>query len=88
VWALDGKSASQISKQSEAMFLAAAEENLHLATFRYPASLLQDRWDDVHFDRQDVVCLRSCLMKPEHHDWAESIWTILDKVANVGVQKS
>jgi tyrosine decarboxylase/aspartate 1-decarboxylase len=83
VWAPNAKSASQISERSEAMFRAAAQENLHLATFKYPSSLLQVRWTDVDFDRPNVTCLRSCLMKPEHYDWAESIWKILDKVANM-----
>jgi tyrosine decarboxylase/aspartate 1-decarboxylase len=83
VWAPHAKSASQISERSEAMFRAAAQENLHLATFKYPSSLLQARWTDVDFDRPNVICLRSCLMKPEHYDWAESIWKILDKVANM-----
>jgi tyrosine decarboxylase/aspartate 1-decarboxylase len=83
VWAPNAKSASQISERSEAIFRAAAEENLHLATFKYPSSLLQATWTDVDFDRPHVICLRSCLMKPEHYDWAESIWKILDKVANI-----
>jgi glutamate/tyrosine decarboxylase-like PLP-dependent enzyme len=83
VWAPKGKMASQISKRSQDMFRAAAEENLHLATFKYPSSLLKNKWVDVDFDCQDVTCLRSCLMKPEHLDWAENIWQILDKVAGV-----
>jgi tyrosine decarboxylase/aspartate 1-decarboxylase len=83
VWAPASSSASQISKRSEQIFNAAAEENLHLATFKYPSSLLHDKWPDVDFDQQYVTCLRSCLMKPEHLDWVESIWGILSKVANV-----
>ncbi len=81
VWAPNGNSASQISERSRQVFDAAAEENLHLATFKYPASLLQDKWVGVDFDQQYVTCLRSCLMKPEHLDWLERIWKILDKVA-------
>jgi tyrosine decarboxylase/aspartate 1-decarboxylase len=87
VWAPNGKSASQISERSEEVFRAVAEKNLHLATFKYPSSLLQGRWNDVEFDRQNVVCLRSCLMKPEHYDWLGSIWKILDTVANACVQQ-
>ena len=83
VWAPNGKSTSQISERSERIFNAAAQENLHLATFKYPTVLLQEKWDDVDLDQQYVTCLRSCLMKPEHLDWVERIWEILDKVANV-----
>ena len=77
VWAPNGKCASQISERSEKVFRAAAEQNLHLATFKYPSELLQSRWADVTFDREDVTCLRSCLMKPEHCDWIEEIWKII-----------
>lgn len=86
VWAPYGKSASQISERSKDLFSAAAEENLHLATFKCPASLLQAHWDEVEFDREHVVCLRSCLMKPEHYDWIEKIWKILDTVVDTSVQ--
>ena len=83
VWAPNGDSASQISERAEKIFSAAAEENLHLATFKYSTALLQEKWAGVNLDQQYVTCLRSCLMKPEHLDWVERIWTTLDKVANV-----
>ena len=82
VWAPNGSRASQISERSAQVFHAAAKENLHLATFKYPASLLQEKWSGVDFDENYVTCLRSCLMKPEHFDWLESIWQVLDKVVN------
>jgi len=80
VWAPTGNRASQISERSEHIFQEAADDNLHLATFKYPASLLQEKWTDVDFDTEYVTCLRSCLMKPEHLEWLENIWQILDKV--------
>lgn len=83
VWAPSGRSASEISTRSEEIFQAAAENNLHLATFKYPSSLLKRSWKDVLFDREYVVCLRSCLMKPDHFDWIEKIWEILDQVAGM-----
>jgi len=83
VWAPNGSSASQISKRSEQIFSAAVQENLHLATFKYPTALLREKWTDVDLDQQYVTCLRSCLMKPEHLDWAERIWELLNKAANV-----
>jgi tyrosine decarboxylase/aspartate 1-decarboxylase len=81
VWAPDGISASQISKRTDDLFEAAAAQNLHLAKFKCPASLLQGRWVDVDFDQDTVSCLRSCLMKPEHYDWVDRIWEILDRIA-------
>jgi tyrosine decarboxylase/aspartate 1-decarboxylase len=83
VWAPNGGCASQISERSEKVFKAAAEKNLHLATFKYPSELLRSRWEDVNFDREDVICLRSCLMKPEHRDWIEDIWKIIQAAARI-----
>jgi glutamate/tyrosine decarboxylase-like PLP-dependent enzyme len=82
VWAPGGSSASQISERSEQIFMAAAQENLHLATFKYPTALLREKWTDVDLDQQYATCLRSCLMKPEHLDWVENIWEILSKVTH------
>jgi glutamate/tyrosine decarboxylase-like PLP-dependent enzyme len=81
VFAPNGRRASEISQRAEKIFAAAAEENLHLAKFRYPASLLKNTWPDVAWDQSQVTCLRSCLMKPEHLDWIDSIWAILDNSA-------
>jgi glutamate/tyrosine decarboxylase-like PLP-dependent enzyme len=82
VWAPDGGSASQISERSERIFNAAAEENLHLATFKYPTALLQEKWSDVDLDQEYITCLRSTLMKPEHLAWIERIWELLGKAAD------
>jgi len=82
VWAPKGTSASQISERAKAIFKAAADEDLHLAIFKCPTTLLRDKWSQVNFDRDEVVCLRSCLMKPEHLDWINPIWKILDRVVD------
>ena len=82
VWAPNDSSASQISERSAKIFNAAAQENLHLATFKFPTALLRGKWSDVDLDQQYVTCLRSCLMKPEHLDWVDQIWALLDKATN------
>jgi glutamate/tyrosine decarboxylase-like PLP-dependent enzyme len=81
VWAPDGASASQISKRSEEIFKTAEKANLYLATFKFPSALLEGKWTQVEFDQGYTTCLRSCLMKPEHDDWVESLWSILDRVS-------
>ena len=81
VWAPVGERASQISSRSHMLFQTAAQQGLHLATFRYPARLLRESWPGVMMDQDEVICLRSVLMKSEHEDWAERIWSILDKIA-------
>jgi glutamate/tyrosine decarboxylase-like PLP-dependent enzyme len=85
VWAPYGSTASQISERTENIFHAAAEENLHLAMFKYPSSLLQANWTDVTFDQQNVTCFRSCLIKPEHYDWVDRIWNIFDNIADIHI---
>jgi tyrosine decarboxylase/aspartate 1-decarboxylase len=81
IWAPAGETASRISQRSQAMFQAAAEANLHLATFQFPADLIRGRWPDVRMDQKRITLLRSCLMKPEHEQWLDRIWTILHQVA-------
>jgi glutamate/tyrosine decarboxylase-like PLP-dependent enzyme len=81
VWACAGSRASTISARSEAVFQTATKAGLHLATFRYPSDLLKAWWPEVVFDQPEVTCLRSCLMKPEHLEWIDRLWAILDQAA-------
>jgi tyrosine decarboxylase / aspartate 1-decarboxylase len=73
VWAPKAASASEMSKLSQALFDACAELELHLAVIKLPASLLAQHWPELNYDEQQVVCLRSCLLKAEHNDWLEEI---------------
>jgi glutamate/tyrosine decarboxylase-like PLP-dependent enzyme len=82
VWAPNGARASDISARSARHFDEAARAHLHLALMELPASLLKSHWPQVEFDRDNVTCLRSCLMKPEHEAWVDTIWSILDKLAD------
>ena len=81
IWAPAGARASEISEKSRKLFERAACNNLHLAVFSYPASLLQPLWPAVDFDRDQVTCVRCCLMKPEHDRWLDTILKILDSSA-------
>jgi glutamate/tyrosine decarboxylase-like PLP-dependent enzyme len=80
VWAPEGRTASQISERTEQVFMWAAEKNLHLAKIKIPVSLLRKKWIGVDFDQDEVVCLRACLMKPEHLDWIEDVMEVLCQV--------
>ncbi len=82
VWAPAGARASDISARSAKHFEQAARAHLHLALMELPASLLKTHWPQVEFDCDNVTCLRSCLMKPEHDEWADTIWSILDGLAD------
>jgi len=60
---------------AERIFQEAARRNLHLALARLPGEFFGDT-------QPEVLCLRSVLMKPEHEQWIDRIWQILDQAAN------
>ena len=77
IWAPRADSASRTSRLSKEVFASAAKRGLHLALATLPIELLGKSWPDMKWDQNQVTCLRSCLMKPEHLDWLERIWQIL-----------
>jgi len=77
VWAPKKKSIRAISKASKEIFEKAAANNLHLALISYPVRLLPEHWSGIEGNEEQVTCLRSCLMKPEHDDWVDGIWKII-----------
>jgi len=79
VWAPRAKSISDISSLSERLFQACERNSLYLAKLRYPTRYLDGIWRDVEMDLDTVTCLRSCLMKPEHMEWMDRIWAILEQ---------
>lgn len=87
VWAPKAKNAREISRLSKAIFEAAAAENLHLATVNLPRSLFIESKEEIQWDQDDVTCLRSCLMKPEHLDWIGHIWQVLNRAAYTVLNK-
>ena len=83
VWAIADKSTKRISKKSQKFFEQAALNQLHLALLQLPAPMLQNFWQDVEFNTEKVTVLRSCLMKPEHLDWIDKIWDIINRTADL-----
>ena len=76
VWAPHAKSVSEASNLSRRIFAEAARRHLHLAIATLPVDLIHV--GDMTRDRDTIVCLRSVLMKPEHLEWTDRIWAILD----------
>jgi glutamate/tyrosine decarboxylase-like PLP-dependent enzyme len=79
LWLPRAASASAASRLSKAIFAEAAREHLHLATAKLPAEWLRKNCPEMDRDAQDIVCLRSCLMKPEHEPWLDTLWEVLDR---------
>lgn len=63
------------------IFHAAARRNLHLAVAEIPMAFFGGGWQGAKPDRLGLTCLRTVLMKPEHLDWLDRIWVILDQAA-------
>ena len=45
---------------------------------KYPVEYLNDVVKEHVHEKEYVTCLRSVLMKPEHLDWIDEIWKILN----------
>jgi len=61
----------------------AAALDLHLALATLPVQLID--LQDMQRDRDTIVCLRSVLMKPEHREWVDRIWSILDAATSAAL---
>ncbi len=79
VWAPKAESASRVSQLSRRIFEKTAEKNLHLAVFSYPAKKMKAVLKEMEIDQESVACLRSCLMKPQHKEWMDRIWELLNQ---------
>jgi len=77
VWTARARRASEASKLARGIFHEAARRQLHLALADLPIELFAQA-KGMEADRPQVTCLRSVLMKPEHLDWVDRIWEILD----------
>jgi tyrosine decarboxylase/aspartate 1-decarboxylase len=79
VWAVRADNVTASSRLAQQVFAAAAQENLHLALAQLPSKFFPPgSWPDQH-EHGLVTCLRSVLMKPEHLDWLEEIWSRLSR---------
>ena len=76
VWAPRAKRMSDASTLSQRVFDEAAQRQLHLALATLPVDLIDVQ--DMQRDKDTIVCLRSVLMKPEHREWVDRIWAILE----------
>ena len=83
VWAPRASSATEASNLSKQVFAEAANRRLHLALVTLPLHMVDV--GPMRRDRETIICLRSVLMKPEHREWADRIWGILDEATNAAL---
>lgn len=77
VWAVRATTSAQASRRASGLFREAAREDLHLALARVPRALAEPALGGLIWDTDEVLCLRSCLLKPEHLDWLDALWALL-----------
>jgi glutamate/tyrosine decarboxylase-like PLP-dependent enzyme len=82
VWAPQAGQASDVSRLSQEVFDRCAQRGLHLALTRCRRLMVEPHWPELDWSAESsILCLRSCLMKPEHKDWMDQIWAVLQSVA-------
>ncbi|HKM81047.1 MAG TPA: aminotransferase class I/II-fold pyridoxal phosphate-dependent enzyme [Candidatus Acidoferrum sp.] len=81
VFAPRAANVEEASVLTRKIFQAAARRNLHLAVAEIPVAFFGRQWERAKQDRFGLTCLRTVLMKPEHLDWLDRIWAILDEAA-------
>lgn len=82
VFAPRAESVSESSRLTRKIFDAAARRNLHLAVADLPVELFESCLNATKKDRTRIACLRSVLMKPDHRQWVDRIWTILSEATD------
>jgi tyrosine decarboxylase / aspartate 1-decarboxylase len=85
-WTVRAPRASEASELARRLFAETARNGLHLALAELPARFFDLATAGVETDRETVTCLRSVLMKPEHHEWIGRIWEILVRSADTVVR--
>eukprot|EP01035_Chromulina_nebulosa_P020385 gene20385-26455_t len=82
VWTVKSESPEKSSALALKIFEQAASEGLHLATTRLPVYFIKENHWKNHQQTKQLICLRSCLQKPDHVDYIELIWAILTRAAD------
>jgi tyrosine decarboxylase / aspartate 1-decarboxylase len=77
IFAPRAASVGEASGLTRRIFEEAAKRDLHLAVADLPVQFREANLREMKIDRATLSCLRSVLMKPEHLDWVEGIWSRL-----------
>jgi len=86
VWALGAPKVSQSSEIARRVFTEAGAANLHLALAELPLEFYDLADKKIEKDRPTITCLRSVLMKPDHLEWIDRIWHILDRATGTALK--
>ncbi len=81
VWALSAPTSTRASQLAREVFEAAARHDLHLALATFPRSVCEPAAPVAEWTSDELVCLRACVMKPEHADWMGELLDRLSRAA-------
>ena len=81
VYAVNADDVAASSSKASDIFTRAAKQDLHLALIELPTEMVRHYWPELNGNEESITCLRSCLMKPEHLDWVDQIFSILESSA-------
>lgn len=83
VWSSKAKTAAQASYRSQQVFDLCAKRGLHLAITHCPKWLISPLWPELDWEAEtSILCLRSCMMMPEHEEWIPKIWAVIEEVVS------
>jgi glutamate/tyrosine decarboxylase-like PLP-dependent enzyme len=82
VWTVKAARVSEASELARRVFAETGRRQLHLALAELPVEFFDLHGAGVQRDADRVTCLRSVLMKPEHEQWADRLWAILDEATD------
>lgn len=79
-WFPKGDSVKEISSKSKYIFDAMEKENIYLAMMSYPVRLIDYDFTNIEINSENMTVLRSVMMKPEHIEYEEKIFKLLDSI--------
>jgi glutamate/tyrosine decarboxylase-like PLP-dependent enzyme len=86
IWTPRASRVSQASGIARQIFAESEQRHLYLALANLPVKFF-DLPADMESDSETITCLRSVLMKPEHREWVDAIWNILDEASNAALRE-
>lgn len=88
VWTPKATTTSEASERAKNIFSEAARLDLHLALAELPVKFFDLKSAGIQPDGENITCLRSVLMKPEHLEWVEAIYDRLDKATDAAINRA
>ena len=82
LWAVRASTTREASALARRVFETAARRDLHLALATIPRAMAEPATPVRNWDAADILCLRACVMKPEHREWLPEILNRLQAAAD------